>query len=305
MPRRSRPKRPDLSRALPDPRSSSGFALIEVLMSSMLVAVIAAATFTGFDVSNRVTGEERARNEAVLLAHQDEERLRGLSVYQLSGLNETKTNELKYNGISYTVTSKGKYVSDTSSEASCGGEGQNADYIQTVSEVKWPGLKTRPAVVETGLIAPQVGGSVLVQIRDDKAKPTGGMTTTLTGPKPSAASESYVSPENGCVIFGSAEPGEFTVKVFQAGYVEKDGNSEPPAAEQVLNVNNGKTTKKIFEFAKAGLLNVKFKTPGGKAWGDSFVAFNTHMSSPSYRTFGTVNTPLETFSSTMTMFPFG
>ncbi|HEV2998828.1 MAG TPA: hypothetical protein VGX16_06945, partial [Solirubrobacteraceae bacterium] len=165
----------------------------------MLVAVIAAATFTGFDVSNRLTGEERARNEAVLIAHQDEERLRGLSVYQLSGLNETKTNELKYNGISYTVTSKGKYVSDTSSEASCGGEGQSADYIQTVSEVKWPGLKTRPAVVETGLIAPQVGGSVLVQIRDDKNKPTGGMTTTLTGPKPSAASENYVSPENGCV----------------------------------------------------------------------------------------------------------
>ena len=54
---------------------------------------------------------------------------------------------------------------------------------------------------------------------------------------------------------------EDTVSVNQAGYVEKDGNEEPPVSERVATVTNGSTTLKEFQFDRAGALAVSFEDP--------------------------------------------
>jgi Tfp pilus assembly protein PilV len=284
-----------------------GFAIIEVIVSALLVGMIVVATFTGFAVTNRVSSDERTHSLADALAQQDEERLRGKLASVLSGLSETR--EVTYGGTKYTITSKGGFISDASATESCTSGATSADYIRTTSEVSWPALKSRPKVVETGLITPHLGGSLLVQVKNASGSGVAGMTVKATGPSPSTSSETATTGSNGCTIFSSVEPGEYTVTTSQAGYVEKDGNSEPPVAERTATVVNGATTNKEFLFDRGGELAVSFEEPSTKftVEGDSFVAFNTSMSLPSYKTFGTPGTfglTVRSPSSPKTLFPF-
>ncbi|MHB8241923.1 MAG: hypothetical protein ACYDHN_08020 [Solirubrobacteraceae bacterium] len=271
---------------------------MEVMVSALLIALVVVGTFSGFDVSNRTTGDERSHAEADGLAQQDEERMRSLGVGQLTHLSESR--EVTYNGTHYTIKSSAKFISDETGSESCSAESANADYIQTTSEVGWPALKTRPKVVETGLIAPRLGGSLLTQVLEANGKGVAGMTVTATGPAPSVGVETGITDSNGCVIFGSVEPGEYKVTTHQAGYVEKDGNSEPPTTEQAATVINGSTTKKEFLFGRAGSIEVTYAPSG--ATNDTWVAFETEMTT--FRKFGTEKTYTTTSTTPTTMFPF-
>jgi Tfp pilus assembly protein PilV len=281
-----------------------GFAIIEVIISALIVGLIVVATFNGFAVANRVTSDERSHAQADALAQQDEERLRGKQVSVLNGLNETR--EVTYGGTKYTITSKGGFISDATATESCTAGASSADYIRTTSEVGWSALKSRAKVVETGLITPHLGGSLLVHVTNASGSGVPGMNVTATGPSPSASTETATTGSNGCAIFSSVEPGEYTVTTSQTGYVEKDGNSEPPLAERTATVTNGVTTSKEFLFDRGGELSVSFENPSTKAAveGDSFLALNTSMTLPSYKTFGTLGTFGLTVKSPKTLFPF-
>lgn len=282
----------------------AGFALIEVLISAVLIALIVIATFTGFDASNRATGDERAHAQADVLAQQDEDRLRGKQINQLSGLNETRT--LTYNGTTYSITSTGEFLSDSTETASCVKEAQSASYVRTTSKVTWPALGSRPAVVETGLITPPIGGELLAQVFDGNGEGVSGMTVQATGPSPSTAVVSATTGANGCVIFSSLTEGEYSVNTFQSGYVDKDGNSEPPASQRAVSITTGATAKKSFQFARGGALKVTFVNSSNvEVEGDTFVAYNTNMTLPSIRLFGTQGTYAKTITSPTTLFPFG
>jgi Tfp pilus assembly protein PilX len=284
-------------------RGQEGFLLMEVLISTLLIALIVIATFTGFDVANRTTGDERAHAQADVLAQQDEDRLRGKPISELSSLNETHT--AKANGTEFTITSKAKFISDATGSESCSAASVSADYIETISEVSWPALKNRPKVVETSLVSPHVGGSLLVQVLTNSAKPVTGMEVTATGPAPSTAVEKGTTDSNGCVIFGSVEPGEYQVNAKKTGYVEANGLPEVPTSQRTAFVTNGSTTKKLFEFDEAGELSVSFETSGvSSPKGDTFLAFNTGITTPSYRSFGTVGKLETPVNSSKTLFPF-
>jgi len=286
--------------------SQDGFLLIEVMVSALLVGLIMIAMFNGFDVANRATADERAHAQADVLAQQDEDRLRGFQISELSAFHETRTVTYKEGtgtGTVYTITSKAQFISDATGTESCTAGAASADYIQTTSEVTWPALKARQPVVETGLIAPHLGGSLLVKVLDANGKGVSGMTVKATGPSPSTNVETGTTGANGCVIFGSVEPGEYKVTTFQTGYVEKNGNSEQPTSEQVATVTNGSTTTKSFEFAQAGELEVSF-TGATPAEGDTFVAFNTGLTT--FRPFGAAEAYKSTLLSGLpkTIFPF-
>ena len=66
-----------------------GFALIEVLISALLLAIVAAGVFTAFDATTRATARERYRARANALAEQDLERTRSLRIGDLATLNQT------------------------------------------------------------------------------------------------------------------------------------------------------------------------------------------------------------------------
>ena len=58
------------------PASDAGDTLIEVIISALLTGLIVVAVFTGFNESNKVSQDERAHNQASVLAAQSQEQLR-------------------------------------------------------------------------------------------------------------------------------------------------------------------------------------------------------------------------------------
>ncbi len=270
--------------------SERGFAIIEVLVSSIILALIVIGTFTAFDSSNRFTANEQDRSQASSIAQQDQDRLRGLQVSQLSNLNATRTVVL--NGTTFTVTSTGQFESDASGTSSCGGSG-TADYIKTTSTVTWPAMGATPPVVAESIITPPAGGSLIVQVVDASGDPVSGMTVSGSG----AGTLNGTTGPDGCVIFGGLNGGSYNVSVSESGYVDKDGNATPPVSQQAITVIPGSSATKTFYFDQAGAIQAYFssKQYGGatntNVTGDTLVAFNNNMTYPGYRYFGTAGTP--------------
>ncbi len=283
--------------ALPATDAQAGFALLEVLISAVILALIVTATFTGFDVANRATASERARSQADVVAQQDEDRLRSFQINQLSGLNTTRT--VTYNGTVYTVVSTGEFIADASGSSSCSTTAEEASYVRTTSTVTWHALGTRPPVVETGLITPPAGGALLVQVTNARGVPVSGVTIVATGP----GSANAVTGPKGCVIFAALAEGTYTVTAHEVGYIDKTGAETPSLTTTVVP---GTTDKKAFEIDRPGALAVSFEpSAGAEAKGDTFVAQNPLMPTPSYMNFGRVGTYETTVTSPMKLFPFG
>ncbi len=270
--------------------SERGFAIIEVLVSSIILALIVIGTFTAFDSSNRFTANEQDRSQASSLAQQDEDRLRGLQVAQLSSLNATRTVTL--NGTPFTVASSGQFQSDSSGTSSCGASG-TADYVKTTSTVTWPAMGNTPPVVAESIITPPTGGSLIVLVVNAAGDPVQNMTVSGSG----AGTLNGTTGADGCVIFGGLNAGSYNVSVSQAGYVDKDGNTTPPANQQAVTVIPGSSATKTFYFDQAGAMQVYFssKQYGGatntNVSGDTLVVFNNNMTYPGYRYFGNAGTP--------------
>ena len=84
-------------------------------------AMIAVGTLTGFAGSNRASADERARNQATLLAAQDEERLRGLNVSRTRPARRQNAADArrKRHGTTFTITSSAEYVAAAQNKLTC------------------------------------------------------------------------------------------------------------------------------------------------------------------------------------------
>src|ERR1019366_2713732 len=84
-------------------RAQRGDTLIEVLVAALLVALIATASLTGFGAVGGVAGTQRNEEQAATLAQQDQARLRGLNITQLSGALGNQSANTTIDGTVYTV----------------------------------------------------------------------------------------------------------------------------------------------------------------------------------------------------------
>jgi Tfp pilus assembly protein PilV len=279
------------------PRSERGDTLIEVLISSVILALIVVGTLTGVDSANRATSFDRNRSQATALAQQDEDRMRSLPIKKLSELSETHEvvqHEVNASGTKYTIASTAKYVADKTSTASCTSTSIEADYIETTSTVSWGG-SGGSKVIQNGVISPPPDSALIVQVLNQSAEALPKMTVSVIVPATGAQAVTAQTSADGCAIL-AVEPGEYTLNVLQTGYVDENGYSESdkdPISDTPFYVVAEQTIKKGYKFAVGGALAVKFENPVSKSTaeeGDTFVAANTGMN-PSFRQFGTVSTP--------------
>jgi hypothetical protein len=281
--------------------SQGGATLIEVLVSSLCLALIAVGTLSAFDAAGRLSSDEQHRSQANDLAQQDQDRLRGMTVAQLSTLNQTQTVTL--GASSFTVTSTGQFVSDATDTSSCNASTGGADYIKTTSTVTWPGIGSRPPIVAESEITPPIGGNLVVKVVDSQGNPVPNMTVTGTGVAP----VSSTTGTDGCSIFGGLNAGAENVSVSQTGYVDKDGNASPPASQQATTIVAAATARKSFQYDRAGQITATFDTKYGgvvhPSSADQLTTFNNNMTLPSFRWTGTLSTYLATQTATG-MFPF-
>ena len=284
----------------------SGFTIIEVLVSSLVMVIIAVGVFKSLDTASARSGYQKDKGVAAALAQQDQERLRAFTVQDLNNYVETRCLQKRTGGYvkdpgcdddpllgpTYKIISRTDWVSDQSGTRSCG-TGARSDYIRISSTVSWANPS---GTAETGanrvsvasLVAPRVGsfgddGSLSIEVRDRNGTGRPNVPVAVSGPK----SLSGTTDANGCLFFGYLPQGNYTIDVSQSGNVDANGNS---TISQQFGVNAGAITAAVIEYDVGANLNVSFSTrkagvtvAGQKA--DQISIGHSSLASPTWRAY--------------------
>jgi Tfp pilus assembly protein PilV len=305
--------------------SEAGDTMIEVVVAALLVALIAAATFTGFSAVARLSGAQRYQLQANELAQQDEERLRGMNPTELSASEPSSTwcgtlaQAAVYGHACYTqtidkmtfdVTTTSTFVSASGGAAACAAaKTGTADYIETDSVVTWANGTNdgRQPVAEHSIISPTAGGSLTVTVDNNATTPApmSGVTVTVEGPGTSTSTVSLTTDANGCAVFAGLDGGNYAVTATETGYVPVNG-----VTTQNPELVAGTTQSLTFALQPAGEVSAAFETTINGVLEDplagGFDTYSVTNSSvvPTVQTFGTAGT-YTTFplTSTDTLYP--
>lgn len=260
----------------------TGFALIEVVVSAMLLVLAAFGIFMGLDGASATSGVNKHRSIATEIAQQDQDRMRAMAVTELSNYRDATTDTV--GGVPYTVASSSSWITDDTGTASCTSGQAKAQYLRIASSVTWPGMRVKPVSVES-VVAPPVGsfgtdlGSLAVQVRDRNGDGVPGASVSLSG------AQSYVDTTNqiGCVLWGYLPVGDYTVGVAKQGYVDPRGATQPSSPASVV----GEAVSTVaFDYDLGGQIGATYETldrAGGTpvaANGLAFTAVTSHLSVP-------------------------
>jgi Tfp pilus assembly protein PilV len=286
-------------------RAERGDTLIEVLIGALLVALIATATLGGFADIGHLSETQRNEEQASALAQQDQARLRGLTIAQLSS-NGTNTGNwvqpvVLIGGTNYTVTSKSQFISGASGSAACTGS-NNADEVQTTSTVTWSSSQgSRNPVVVHGEITPTEGGSLVASVVDPTGAGLAGVTISANGP---SSTSPVTTDSSGCVVWAGLASGSYTVSFTPPAGTWIGTNAAAPAS-QTVNVTATQTTHATqVQIGQAAAIQASFTTTFNSqtvaATSDQFTLSDTGMT-PTPQVFGTDSTPaLNTYMPNLT-----
>jgi Tfp pilus assembly protein PilV len=259
-------------------REEAGFGLVEVLVSAVLVVLVSLGVYAGLDGASATSGVNKHRSVATEIAQQDQDRMRAMTVNELSNYRDSQTTTV--GGIVYTVASRADWITDSTGSASCTSGTAQANYLRIASSVTWPNMPVPPVTVES-ITAPASGsfsstqGSLAVQVRDRNGNPVQGATVALSGTK----SYTDVTNAGGCVLWGYLPAGSgYTVTVSKAGYVDKNGVAAPSQSTSVV----GEATNTVaFDYDQGGTIQGVYQTWNGSsaipANGLSFMATNPNL----------------------------
>ena len=242
----------------------NGFTLIEVLVTALLVALIAAATATALIATAAMSADERHRTQAGEIADQDQQRLRGLSAQQLGGLDQNRVVTL--DGTAYQVTSTATFL-NSAGGTTCGSPGSGAAaYFRIVSTVNWnaneipgSGGNREPAVVAESVITPPAGGTLLAQVEDQTEAGLAGVTVTANGPDYASG----VTDSTGCTELAALDAGAYTVTFADPGYVDPDGDPSPlTGSATVTATGTSRPSTNPVTMGLAGTINASFTAAG-------------------------------------------
>lgn len=221
------------------PHAEDGFALIEVLVSALVLAIVAAGVLSLLQATTRSSAAERSHSQAYALAQEDQARLRSLRLSSLNRLSQ-KT-EYTLGGTKFTVESSGVFVNNTKGQPStCSGGETSADYVRITSSVTWP-RSLAPVVIQS-IVSPSTGsldpnhGTLVVTIKNAAAKGIPGVGLSGSG----AGSFNGTTDSEGCANFTDLPAGNYTVTPTAAGLVGRDG--QPPHAEPAGVIAAGSNT---------------------------------------------------------------
>jgi Tfp pilus assembly protein PilV len=285
----------------------AGFSLIEVLVSALILVLISMAVLGALTATTRSSYSDRIHADAEALAQQNENRLRGLNIDELSNLNKTFAYPTKLDGVQFTLAETANYVSDSSGTVSC--TNPSADYLEATTTVTWTNMAGRKPVSVTSVLTPTVGsvdstnGALAVSVLNAAGAGYGGVNVTIAGPTNATTTTS----STGCALFGDLPSGAYTVTVAPPTGTYVDAltgatiSSASPDTRTVSVAAGSVPTSAPFSLDQAGSLNLSFTTtwPGSgtapptgtgtapvapaTATAPAVIAFNTNMNAPSYR----------------------
>jgi Tfp pilus assembly protein PilV len=244
-------------------RDESGFGLIEVLVSAVIVGLAVTGVFTAFDAAQATSSRNKARNVASNLAESQLEALRGMKVSQLSNLRSTTSKSV--DGGVYSIVSRTDWVTDTSGTLSCTATDSATDYLKmsvTVDSNKLGAIK--PVVAESIQAVPNGTfgsnqGTVIGQIIDRDGNGEASIGVTLSG---GGNTYTETTNSNGCVVFGYVPTGTYTLSFSKAGWVESTYPNRQDISDSVV-VSGGATSRKSYQYDQAASIAANFINSAG------------------------------------------
>ena len=248
----------------------SGFGLIEVVISSVVLLLVTMGTLSLMDGAAKSTVQNRARTAAASLAEQDQDALRAKAALTLAGSaatgrqGYTNSYSAPVGGVTYSVTSTATWVRDSSGATpSCTDPDGIAEYLRLTSTVSAPLSSTtvRPVTL-TSLLAPTFGsfgkhtGTLTIELKDRSGTGLPGVPVTVTGPQNATQSTNAA----GCAIFNYFPSGNYNATWSRAGFVDKDGVTNPTAT---ATVSDAATTRISRQFDNAGALTMNIRSKTG------------------------------------------
>jgi Tfp pilus assembly protein PilV len=304
----------------------SGIALIEALVSAVLLTIVAAGTFSYFSASTRATAQERHRAQANNLAEADLERLRSMPVtcpktaptctYSVANIvGSPQSQTVTQDATPYTVVSRAQYQNDPSISTDCSAGAGSRDYVAISSTVTWPDIGSRPPVTASSIVTPPSGsfvpntGSLRINVVDSRGNPISGATITGSAISPTQGSFSGTTNSAGCVLWKNVPSGNFSVTLGGAvsSMVDKDGNSpNQPQPTQIGVVDQNSTTVDLLYDTPGSISNITFKTRNYSnalvaSSADGVIVNNSNMNLGKPFTLGS---RAASISTNQTLFPF-
>jgi Tfp pilus assembly protein PilV len=239
----------------------SGFGVIEVVIAAAVMLIVTMGTLALIDGAQRTSNKNRARAIGANLAEQDQERLRGMGIAQLS--NYFATRVATVGGVPYTITSDSDWLRDsTGAPITCTNASGQAEYMRittTVNETNLNAKKTR-AVVIRSIVAPPVGsvgptqGTLAVEVKNRDGGPQPNIPVTITGP------QTATEPTNdlGCAVFNYFKVGTYSVELNSLGYVNPLGVTHVVTSGAVNGGTVNTTAPQLYD--RAATINATFHT---------------------------------------------
>ncbi len=236
-----------------------GFALIEVLVSALILAIVAGGVLALLQATTRAADQERRHAEAYSLAQEDQARLRSLRLSTLNRLSQSEEKTLE--GTVFTVESQGVFINNTKRQPSnCTSGETSADYVRITSTVSW--ADSSNPVVLTSIVSPSNGsldpnrGTLLVTTTKTGGETLPGVGLSGTGP----GTFSGTTDSTGCANFSDLPAGNYKVTPSGTNLVGTDGL--PPHEEEV-GVSAGTTATLSLQYDTAASIPVEFEYAAG------------------------------------------
>jgi prepilin-type N-terminal cleavage/methylation domain-containing protein len=286
------------------PGSQDGFTLIEVIVSSLMVALIVVGTFTGFQVADQSTAHDRLQDVAAVLAAQSQDQLRSAPASALEALAiSPHTFSRVEDGVTFSIKQEARFVGGPEGGTGCSvteHKSQITNALRITSTVSWTHANSNAKpVVETGVVTPPTGSGLEVDVGNAPA-PTAGVSSVTVIVKYTAAGTSTVSTlegittSAGCIVFGAIPSIAATVEIpEQVGFVTPSGSQTIEPKEVVLAPNTttyyavayqrGGAIEAIFKYNKSVKyehLNNKKVPEKEEVRNDTFVVANADMETP-------------------------
>jgi Tfp pilus assembly protein PilV len=247
----------------------SGFALIEVMVSAVLVVVLATATLSIIERSGASAAGNRARTTAVSLAQADQDTMRQSPISAL--LNLHTSVDKKVAGTTYTIKSDAVWLRDAGGKVTCSSNSARAEYVKITSAVNWVGHPT-PVVLESYMSPGVAGvqkGALTVRLKSDLGTGTAGIPVSVAG------GPSGVTDSDGCVVLANLTPGPNTVSWGSngSGYVDRNGDT---LVTESVSIATGQTAQIERLYDKSAQVDVRFvdetNVPGTVKWTSASMA---------------------------------
>lgn len=247
-----------LSRGSRRPRHDAGFALIEVVVSALILAVATGGAVKLLTASGRAEAEQRHKAQAYAIAQEDQARLRAMRIPTLLGVSKAGPRQVVVGNNTYTVTSTSAFVNAVSDTAGCGVGTSSDDYVKIGTEVTWPTRGSFPPIKLQSIVNPTGGsldsskGTLIVNTVNAKEEPISGFGVSGTGPSNFSGS----TDSKGCVRFTDIPAGKYTMTTSKAGsFVDENGNPPGPRAISVVGASSNTIT---IMYDTAGTLETSF-----------------------------------------------